>query len=675
MGKFGRKAARKDGELMMNQIKYRPEVDGLRALSVLLVLFFHLGYQRFAGGYVGVDVFFVISGYLITQVLVDQDGKRRISAAEFYVRRIKRLAPALLVLLAVCFVAGYFVLSPGDYTVTSVSGLNALIGASNIYFLFNSGYFDAITQSMVLLHTWSLGVEEQFYLVWPLLLWTLAKSLRGWRLLGALVLLAGLSFALGVRAASDADKAGFYLAHLRAWELLTGAIISLIPSASREKVPAILQLTLPLVGIAAIIFAATYFDKHTPYPGYQALIPVLGAAAFLFPGSSAGFVFRLFSTRSAVLLGKASYSIYLYHWPLIVFWLHYSSFEPLSDDQRIFLSLLACALGIASWKFVEQPFRRISISAKTVVIRFVAAEIFLGGLFGFTAVHAGVPGRIPESVRSMGSLQQMWQWDTECSPRPHGCEVGTAWNVARTRIAVVGDSHAQHFMPVLAAAAQGKNVSIRLFNTCSPVIDGAKIKAYELNVPRYNLNCVEVREAALKSMRQEPPQIVVAASAWTGIPGYIVPALDSDDARKLAIHRFNIGLANFISEIRQFDVKIVLIADVPRWRNDPVPCYISQQTSLVRKRCAAPRDTLDRSYFDREQAPVLSLLRAFEQKDAVTVLAPSDALCTTTGCKTIVNGEFLYRDSDHIRRNLKRETLSEVAHLLRLDRIMDLHNY
>ena len=335
-------------------MKYRPEIDGLRAISVMTVVFFHFDFYWMSGGFIGVDVFFVISGYLITSILIGTRDSETITFRDFYLNRIKRLAPALILLLVLCFAAGYLILSPGDYRVLAESALYTLVAGSNFYFLYHTGYFDPSALSMPLLHTWSLAVEEQFYLLWPLILFLLRKPFSDrCPILWVVLFLAIVSFVLNLHAVSTQEASGFYLAHNRAWELLAGAALALAPSFRLPK--ALLEL-LNGLGLAAILYAACTLTRHEPYPGFRGLIPVLGAAAFIASSGRLTFMHRMLATRIPVLIGRASYSIYLYHWPILVFWRHYTSFAPMTIWEKIVLILLSCAAGLVSWKFVEQPF-------------------------------------------------------------------------------------------------------------------------------------------------------------------------------------------------------------------------------------------------------------------------------------------------------------------------------
>ncbi|MCB5200694.1 acyltransferase, partial [Loktanella sp. TSTF-M6] len=301
----------------MNFTGYRRDIDGLRTLAVVPVVLGHAGLGLFAGGFVGVDVFFVISGFLITGILVRELEQGRFSLIDFYERRARRILPALFVVLAACIVVFWFLLLPQHYVVIGKAGIASLLFSSNIYFFrIDSAYFANATSMQPLLHTWSLAVEEQFYIVFPVLLWLIAA----WRRTSRTLLIAGLSlasFALAVWMVPRHPVAAFYLTPTRVWELGLGALLALgaFP-ALRHRLLAELVAAAGLVAIAWAVFT---LDKTDPFPGLNALAPCLGAVAIIWAGQSQiTLTGRLLSTRGMVGIGLMSYSLYLVHWPVLV---------------------------------------------------------------------------------------------------------------------------------------------------------------------------------------------------------------------------------------------------------------------------------------------------------------------------------------------------------------------
>ncbi|MCC7042320.1 MAG: acyltransferase [Acidobacteria bacterium] len=333
---------------------YRPDIDGLRALAVLAVVLYHYGLGDVSGGFVGVDVFFVISGFLITGVLRRDIEVRGLSLVDFYHRRIRRIIPALLFMLVVALMAGYVLLMPGDYADLGESGLSAAAGAGNLHFFWNTGYFDRASDLLPLLHTWSLGVEEQFYLVWPFALALLLKVGQGRSRfpVAAIAALAAASFAFGIHAMAADPKAAFYLPQFRAWELMIGAALAFLPPVRM----AFLAHGGGILGLAVITWSVLALTSESAFPGWNALPPVAGAALLIWSGPD-HVVGRGLAMAPLRHVGLVSYSLYLWHWPLLVFFRHYASGEAPTTRESVVLALMAGVISWLSWRFVERPFR------------------------------------------------------------------------------------------------------------------------------------------------------------------------------------------------------------------------------------------------------------------------------------------------------------------------------
>lgn len=336
-------------------MKYRTDIDGLRALAVVPVVLFHLDIVGFSGGYVGVDIFFVISGYLITGLIAADIRHGRFTIANFYERRIRRIFPALFFMLACVLVAGLLLFMPQDVRSLNTSVAATALFVSNIHLWLNSGYFAKAAELQPLLHTWSLAVEEQFYIVFPIFLAATWRWGRHSRHLIWLALLGSLALSIyGVRYHAEAT---FYFLPTRAWELLIGSVIALqaVPRIDRPR----LNEVLALAGLALILFAVFVYRPTTRFPGEAALMPCLGAGLIIYAGmhGSETLVGRLLSTRVMVFIGLISYSLYLWHWPLIVF-AKYLNVVELTPRQVTFILFAAVAIATLSWRCVERPFRR-----------------------------------------------------------------------------------------------------------------------------------------------------------------------------------------------------------------------------------------------------------------------------------------------------------------------------
>lgn len=338
---------------------YRPDVDGLRGIAILAVLLFHFDLAGARGGFVGVDVFFVISGFLITGNILGEWRAGTWSFAGFYLRRVRRLFPALCVTLVAALLAASLLLMPHELEWFASTLIHASVSTSNLLFWQELGYFGPAVERTPLLHTWSLSVEEQFYLVWPLFLLALLR-LGGVRLLMTMVALAGaLSLWGGQRLLGADAQAAFYLMPWRIFEFAAGALLVWIPRPPPRL--AWLEEVVLLAGLGAILYAIARFDPATPFPGYHALVPCLGAAAAIHAGR-ARRVGVLLGNRPLVAVGLISYSLYLVHWPLLVF-AQFAAMRPLDGLERLGLMLCAIALAALMLRYVERPFRRASGSS------------------------------------------------------------------------------------------------------------------------------------------------------------------------------------------------------------------------------------------------------------------------------------------------------------------------
>ena len=379
-----------------NAIAYRADIDGLRAVAIVPVVLYHAEIAPFGGGYVGVDIFFVISGYLITSFILGQIQRGEFTLLNFYLRRIRRIFPALFLMMAFCAAIGWLLLTPDDYRRLGESIFATVFFCSNILFWLQSGYFATQPEARPLLHTWSLGVEEQFYVVFPVLLVLLSRYFPR-RLIAITLALSVLSFGFNVLSVSAHPSLAFFLAPPRIWELFIGALLAMGALAAPSGV--IWSEAASLLGVALIGYAIFGFSRDTMFPGFAALLPTIGAAAIIWAGTGhAGRATRLLSHPAPVLIGKISYSLYLWHFPLLAFGA-YVLIGGLSLIQRLSLIALSMVLAFGSWIFVEQPVRRgrsLFGRARIVFVTAAAALAVFGG-FGLAAhLSGGFPSRIGE---------------------------------------------------------------------------------------------------------------------------------------------------------------------------------------------------------------------------------------------------------------------------------------
>ncbi len=439
----------------MSSLAYRRDIDGLRALAILPVVFYHLGLGGITGGYVGVDVFLVISGYLITSIIRREQQAGRFSFVDFWARRARRILPALFVMMAASLVIGWFLMAPRDYEELGRSVRYQTMFASNILFWKQDGYFDAASEFKPLLHTWSLSVEEQFYILFPLLLAAVSGRLLRWRLAILLALLA-LSLAASVWAVSQRPGSAFFLLPMRAWELLAGAVLALLPGGSRGHSQWSLQLAATL-GIAAILLPVFFYDSDTPFPGLAALPAVLGTALLIWAnGAGDTWVRRLLGWQPLVWFGLISYSLYLWHWPLYVF-VQYHALETLGLPAR--LGLLAASIGLAalSLYYVEAPFRERKLFAgRRQMLGAALCSLLLLGVIGQLVRHYdGVPSRLSEEALRYAKASKWRDGQTDCMfdkkalSQESICRFPAELAAERPLLVSWGDSHSAAVSPLL----------------------------------------------------------------------------------------------------------------------------------------------------------------------------------------------------------------------------------
>ena len=364
---------------------YRSEIDGLRALAVMPVLFFHAGIDSFSGGFVGVDIFFVISGYLITTILVREIENEKFSLLEFYERRARRILPALVFITVVTVIGSWLIMMPIDLRKFGNSLFGVASFSSNIVFWITEGYFSESSEFSPLLHTWSLAVEEQYYVVFPLfllLVWPLGTT----RTVALIVFIAFVSLVLSEWGWRNQETANFYLTPTRAWELLAGSIAAFIIRKQGARSSNLLSL----IGLSAVVFSIFFYDESIPFPSLYALVPVLGVVFIILFADRVTLVGRVLSTKIIVGIGLVSYSAYLWHQPLFALTRLYTKTIELSNGVVIILLILTFVLAYLTWRFVEAPFRnRRFLTAKSICI-FSSVALVMLGLLGVASKRASI---------------------------------------------------------------------------------------------------------------------------------------------------------------------------------------------------------------------------------------------------------------------------------------------
>ncbi len=649
---------------------YRADIDGLRALAVTLVVLFHAGFQPH-GGFIGVDVFFVISGYLISGIILEEARRGTFTVAGFYDRRVRRIVPALTVLLIAGLVAGALILTPAAFAVLGKSAAFASVGLANFFFFQNTGYFDGAAQTMPLLHIWSLAVEEQFYLVWPLLLAGAVRLSRRWpAAVGAVIaLVIALSLTLALIKVGQGAKSAFYQPFGRAWELAAGGAVFLAQDRLRALPRAAMDL-LKIAGLAAILVPAFLLTPLSSFPGANAIAPVAGAALLLLPSAAPTLASRLLAFWPLPAIGKISYSLYLWHWPVLVFALYYRNGEPLTSVRAAGLIAVSVGLAWLSWRFVEQPFRRARVRPRIVLLSGLAAGVAVAGAGLAVDLSGGIPSRVSPALAAMGSANDMWAWQCREHVTLAGqrrCVVGADWATAGTRAILWGDSHAEHLAPLLDVAGKQVGVSIATIRSCSAVVSEHGLKRSGVGP----LDICNASYAAVSAQLKASPDIklVILGADWN----LMVSALYRNPGDPLSPEA---GLALLPGELARVADDLagpgrgfMVVGDVPRWQIDPLTCLAAQDGSLLRAPCDRELGRMRRAdmYLPEVQDAVTTLFRSLQgQRRDTVVVVPGDALCDAQGCMSREKGEFLYMDGDHFRRDMTPEARAALTERLGL---------
>ncbi|WP_297772511.1 acyltransferase family protein, partial [uncultured Roseovarius sp.] len=501
---------------MSAAIAYRPEIDGLRAIAVLSVVFYHFGLAGIAGGFVGVDVFFVISGFLIGGILWDDIRETgRIRLARFYLRRIRRLAPAYFAMAGVTLVLGWLILLPFEFREFGKSLIAATVYLSNIHFHREAGYFDGLSEEKPLLHTWSLAVEEQFYIVLPFLMLALLR----WRASVPVILggIAVLSLGACIWLTWSMPQATFYLFPFRAWELLAGVLLAIAGREGSWRYA--LHPALSWVGLA-LILGSVVFIRAEGFPGWQALGPVLGTVLILLNGREANPVNRALAHPGPVFIGLISYSLYLWHWPVFVLSSYWRGGYGGSVEAAGWL-LLAVVLSVLSWRYVERPVRHMRGGNRALVGGTVLASAGLLALGAVLWRGDGLPARFPPEhgthIAASGDFNQDWSRCTVPDTGPlAGVETCPIGPEGAAQVLIWGDSHLRAMKEGLEAAAWlAERPALILWHAGCPPLFGVE-KTESAATPAQDAACTETNQVIREGLAQiESLEVLLLVGRWS----------------------------------------------------------------------------------------------------------------------------------------------------------------
>lgn len=637
-------------------MKFREDINALRALAVSAVVLFHYKVHAVPGGFAGVDVFFVISGYLMTAIIMGRLAAGRFSLWEFYGDRARRIVPGLMGLCLGLLAAGYFLLEPSTYQSLGSSAVAALLFVSNFRFAEAAGYFDLQSEMKWLLHTWSLSVEWQFYLAYPLLLMGLYASprTRG-RIVPILWGLAAASFALGVWSSKASPQAAFYFLPQRAWELLAGGIVALqFAQGERKRPGALLACGFALIG-ASLLF----FDKTMAWPSYWALLPVAGACLVIAANRAHA---RAFANGAVQTVGKWSYSIYLWHWPVAVGAVYFgftrtTPLKVLSEIAVLAGILGAGALALAAWRrlpreaFLASRLRRAAAGGSLFAL--------ILGLAGLVTASDGLisrkPGILPE-LQAYAAAKSEWDYPGKCDGMgPDGnvrpCRLGAAAD--GTGVLVLGDSFAMQTYSRFAESAKlnpDVPVTYLASSACPPLIG--------IRMVNNRFNCNGFVEKALQFAEARHFERIILLSNWYGYfhpqdpwicfpeGGQCLIERDPEAYFRRVDHAFA-QLQARLSGLQSRGAKIVIIGATPSGQLN-VPIELAKRKFLG-------MDTKDMEYIDRAAyeaiaGPIKSRLIALASALGAKFIDPLDFLCDDGRCPTVDSAGMPYfKDDCHYR--------------------------
>ncbi len=642
----------------MSAIRYRPEIDGLRCIAVLAVILFHAGFTPFSGGFIGVDIFFVISGYLITRIIQTEIEQRRFSFARFYERRVRRIFPALFVMALVTSVVALCLLTPVQLAQYGGSLVAMNLFLSNRFFYQQTGYFAPNVDEIPLLHTWSLSVEEQFYLVFPLFLITLA---RWWphRVRGALVSVLLLSFALCVyREQTGKLDLGFFSTPSRIWELLLGCWLA-AHEARHGRTRARAAGAWAAAGLLMTVVPVFAFGPTTGYPGWLTAIPVAGTALLLRHADASNGVGKLLGLRALVAIGLVSYSAYLWHQPVFAMALHATGQHAATEAQ---LGLIVLTLGLAylSWRFVERPMR----SQARVATRHIWTGAGLGSAVLVSAgllvnLGDGLPERFDLDFSPLRAIELPAQ-EQHCRALFPGFEANCLASLTvepGTPIdyLVLGDSHAQAFAAGLLARHPGLRVVAIGRDGCLP-FDG--VERFDVNE---KIPCEQAAEQLGRHPLAAAHTVLVARFAYyahgsgfgradtAGRRPRSIHIQPQGQAERTDPHDYPSVLADGLDATLQRlksdgTTRVQLLLQPPELGFDPSNCLSFGLRVREAHACTIARSDVQA----RQQSYRQALETVLARHPEVTVIDPTQVLCDARACSATASGKMLYRDDDHL---------------------------
>ncbi|MGQ8704756.1 acyltransferase family protein [Serratia sp. TSA_198.1] len=631
---------------------YRRDIDGLRAVAILLVVLYHSGVSFLSGGFIGVDVFFVISGFLIGGIIYTELNNKNFSYSRFYVRRIKRIAPALLVMLFFCSAFAFFYLSPLELKDFSLFSGSTILSVPNIMLWHKTNYFSPNAELNPLLMTWSLGVEEQFYIFLPIILSVIIRFNK--RAVASIAVISIVSFVACVILTKTNPLFSFFMLPTRAWELGIGVMLSIMHKEGRFNSLSILKKEfLLIIGLSLILFSAVAFNKNTMFPGYAALLPVLGSAMIILGNGRISAL--LLGNRFMVFIGLVSYSWYLWHWPLLSF-ARLGINGQLPMHSGIIISGIALFIAYLSYLFVETPFRKgFKFSNNKIIFGYVAASLILLSPTFAAYLLQGIPQRVNPAV-AQAEIDKLDRIADRClvgyGSTSYSKDKSCVPNTGQDAVALVGDSHAAALRGGVDQYAKKSNMAVyQLTKASCPMLLGAT-KAMG-DYPSHAAECESYNSKVLALItRNEKIKTVVISAFWDSGVNDKNGDYTAINSTQSGIVALTTGLNNVIQRLNDSGKKVILVKDVPFLKFNVVRAIDNQQIPLRRtiNELIQPVSLNSESTTDYRlpQEKVNALLASVANDHSIEIFNPVQNLCDVTGCKFKSNNRPLYYDNQHL---------------------------
>ena len=640
-----------------NNLAYQPHVDGLRALAILSVVIYHAWPELGGGGFIGVDIFFVISGYLISKIILSELSNNTFSIIKFYNRRIKRIFPALTLVIITTFIFGSVVLMPDEYQSLSQQILASTGFSANLIFMHQSDYFDTLADTKPLLHLWSLGVEEQFYVIWPILVYGICKLKPKWAATSLFVLFF-TSISACIYYSFNQQTYAFYSPVTRFWELFLGGLLAYVKHHQKPEL-LINNNLVASIGLTLLFSGFLFITSHSIFPGFWALLPTLGAFLILLAGGQAKINQQLFANSPMVKLGLISYPLYLWHWPLLSF-ARIIIGEPPSNIVRFSLVLIALLLAWLTFKFIEKPTRY--TSNKNAVLYLVAVMIITGFLSATVYQSNGTKYRLSANQiqsEAFASTKQLLSTERKLCHAKYP-DAGLCFsNTSLSKIEYViflGDSH----VDALAGGFIKYNPKIKassfMMYGCPPFLGVVRM------IDKAPLSCDGHTKQILSLFEHTPNQVFILNARFAMYEsgqGFVQQNQQLNEPTDVHLQSiqytgfnknvnreelFKKGLSSTLETLKKQHKSVILVYQNPELGFDPKTCVNRPLRRNLIGKCH-----IDKQLVDSRQSAYRKLIsEVLKDYPLVATVDPESMLCDSFNCTAEKNGQILYRDDDHL---------------------------